>query len=434
MNKWFTSIGIALSIVTQATDARSFNTEQWETSNGAKVVFYAAKEVPMLDINIAFAAGSAYDGQQFGLSALTARLLAQGNGTLDANQIAEKLADTGAQYDNESSRDMAAFSLKTLTEETALNSALATFALIINKPNFKQDAFNREKNQQIAAILQAQQSPDEIANQVFFTNLYKKHPYAHPVNGTLDTVKKISVWQVRDFYKHYYVARNAVIVLVGAIDSNKAHQIAEQLVQSLPAGNNSTPIAKAEPLTSAETIKINFPSSQTMLRLGQIGIEHSNPEYFPLMVGNYILGGGALVSRLSNEVREKRGLTYGITSQFLPMPGDGPFIISLSTKNSQAANALEVTQNIVAKFLTSGPGEEELTAAKQYLVGSFPLSLASNSSIANMLLRLNFYHLPDHYLDTYTANIEAVTSAQIKQAFDQTIHPEKLLQVSVGKQ
>jgi len=434
MNRWLTLMSVGLCLVTQTTEANTFRTEQWQTSNGARVVFYQAKEVPMLDIGVAFAAGSAYDGEHYGLSALTVRLLDQGNGSLDANQIADKLADTGAQYENDSTRDMAAFSLKTLTDENALATALDTFALILNKPNFKQDSFNREKNQQLIAIKQSHESPDELANQLFFTNLYKKHPYAHPVNGTNDSLKMISVWQVRDFYKRYFVANNAVIVMVGAIDSDKAHQIAGQLMQNLPGGKAADPVVKALSLTTAESIKTSFPSSQTMLRLGQIGIDHSNPHYFPLMVGNYILGGGALVSRLSNEVREKRGLTYGITSQFMPMPGDGPFLISLSTKNSQAATALKVTEDTVAHFLNSGPGEEELTAAKQYLTGSFPLSLASNSNIANMLLRLTFYHLPSNYLDTYTANIEAVTTGEIKQAFDQTIHPEKMLQVSVGKQ
>lgn len=433
MKKWLTLLCVAFIFVAPMADANSFKTEQWQTSNGARVVFYQANEVPMLTLSIAFAAGSAYDGDHFGLSALTSRLLSQGNGALDANQVADKLADTGAQYDNDSNRDMSAFSLKTLVEESALNSALETFGLIINKPAFKQDSFNREKNQQLVAISQAQDSPEEMANQLFFMNLYKKHPYAHPINGTADSVKNLSVWQVRDFYKRYFVARNAVIVLVGAINSDKAHQIAEQLVKNMPEGKAADPIAKALPLDSAETITKNFPSSQTMLRLGQIGIDHGNPNFFPLMVGNYILGGGALVSRLSDEVREKRGLTYGITSQFLPMPGDGPFIISLSTKNSQASNALKVTQDIVTSFLASGPGEQELTAAKQYLTGSFPLSLASNSSIANMLLRISFYHLPENYLDTYTANIESVTTGQIKRAFDETIRPEKMLQVSVGK-
>lgn len=224
-----------------------------------------------------------------------------------------------------------------------------------------------------------------------------------------------------------------VIIMVGAIDSSQAHQLAEQLTQDLPAGEPAPTIPKASQLADAEKINVPFPSSQTVVRLGQIGIDHHNQNYFPLMVGNYILGGGTLVSRLGTEVREKRGLTYGIDSQFVPMLGEGPFIISLSTKNSEARNALHITQDTLIKFIKNGPNKEELTSAKQYLTGSFPLSLGSNTNIANLLLRMAFYHLPDNYLDTYVAKINAVTDAEIRQAFQQQVNPEKLLLVTVGQ-
>ncbi len=178
---------------------------------------------------------------------------------------------------------------------------------------------------------------------------------------------------------------------------------------------------------------MQFPSSQTVLRLGQLGITHHDHHYFPLIVGNYILGGGSLVSKLSHELREKRGLTYGVYSQFFPRPGKGPFLISFSTKNSQSKTAIEVTRTTLSTFIKTGPSAHELLAAKQYLTGSYPLSLASNSSIADMLLKIAFYHLPSDYLQTYVEHINAVSTEDIKQAFQQLIVPNKLLQVSVGK-
>lgn len=432
MKTLFTLILLSISFASNL-QASTFKTQQWHTKNGAKVVFYQAMEVPMLDISIAFAAGSAYDGKHFGLSALTSDLLAQGNASMDATQIAEKIADTGAQLDNEISRDMVVLSLKTLTNEDALKQAIDTFGLIVSKPDFPQDAFEREKNQQLMAIAQTQESPDDVANQIFFKTLYQTHPYAHPVNGTRESVKALQLSDVRQFYQHYFVGSNAVIVLVGAIDQQKAQQIAEQLTQNLPQGQPAATIPKANQLKDKEKISIDFPSSQTMLRLGQIGINHHNPDYFPLTVGNYILGGGALVSRLAYEVREKRGLSYSVVSQFMPMPGDGPFIISLSTQNKQAATALKVTEDTLANFISQGPDAQELLDAKQYLTGSFPLSLASNSNIANMLLRIAFYHLPDNYLDSYIARINAVTTEDIKKAFHNQVNPNKMLLVSVGK-
>lgn len=413
--------------------ANSFKTQQWQTTNGARVVFYQAMEVPMLDINIAFAAGSAHDGKQFGISTLTTNLMNQGSAGMDATKIAESLADTGAQYSGETSRDMVVLSLKTLTKPDAMKQAIETFVSIINKPDFPEDAFKREKSQQLLAIAQVQESPDDVANHILFKKLYLDHPYAHSINGTKETVNALDAEQIRNFYKQYFVGSNAVIVMVGAIDTEKAHQLAEQLTTNLPKGQPAPAIPKAVPLKASEKITVDFPSSQTILRLGQIGIDHHSPDYFPLLVGNYILGGGALVSKLSLEVREKRGLTYGITSQFMPMPGEGPFIISFSTENKEAATALKITEDTLASFIKGGPSDKELLAAKQYMMGSFPLSLSSNASIANMLLRIAFYHLPNDYLDNYVAHINAVTREEIKQAFQKTIHPNTMLVVSVGK-
>ncbi|MBX9695961.1 MAG: insulinase family protein, partial [Cyanobacteria bacterium] len=370
--------------------------------------------------------------QRFGLSYLTTQLLNQGNGDLNTTQLAEKFADIGAQYGADTSRDMIKIQLKTVTTAQALQEAIATLALIINKPEFPQESFNQEKKQQLIAITQIQESPSDVANDVFFKKLYRNHPYAHPVTGTLETVNLLRNNQVRDFYKQYLVGSNAFVVLVGDINSEKAHDIAEQLMGHLPKGQTAPPIPKAPALQAAETITINYPSSQTVLQLGQIGITHQVENYFPLVVGNYILGNGSLVSRLSNEVREKRGLTYGISSDFIPMPGEGPFLISFSTQNDRAQTALKITQKTLAAFVTDGPTEEELIAAQKYLVGSFPLSLSSNSNIANALLRMAFYHLPDNYLESYTAQIESVTLPEIKKSFEELIQPDKMLLVTVG--
>jgi zinc protease len=414
-------------------NANTFNTEHWTTKNGVRVVFYQAMEVPMLDISLAFAAGSAYDQSNYGLSALTAQLLNEGSAGMDATQIAEQLADTGAQFDLASSRDMAVFSLRTLTSEAAYKQATTIFTQIINHPNFSNHDVQREKDQLLMAIEQADESPDEVANLSFFQNLYGKHPYAHPINGTKDTVRALTTKQINEFYKQYYVGHNAVLVLVGAINSTEAHQLAEKITQELPEKKSAPPIAKAAHLTQSKQINVSFPSSQTAVRLGQIGIDHQNPNFFPLLIGNYILGGGALVSRLAIEIREKEGLSYGVDSQFVPMPGDGPFVISLSTQYKKANDALKITEHTLSTFVTQGPTQQELERAKQYLAGSFPMSLASNRNIAGILLRMTFYQLPDSYLNTYVDRINAVTTEEVKRAFQQQITPNKLLLITVGQ-
>ena len=386
----------------------------------------------MLDVSIAFAAGSAYDASKWGLSALTTRLLDQGNAGLDAGAVADKFAEIGAQYGGASSQDMIALKLRTLTRPDALKEATSLFALLISHPDFPIDAFLREKNQQLMSIRQDLEVPDTIAQNTFYQALYGPHPYGHSINGTEASVNALTVEDVRHFYRQYMVSRNAVIVLVGAIDTSRAHQIAEQLTHDLPKGKPAARIPSAKPLTAELTIEVPHPASQTVVRLGGLGITHQNKHYFALQVGNYILGGGSLVSQLAEQLREKRGLTYGVNSQFSPMPGTGPFMIAFSTKNNQTQSALDVTRETLASFITSGPTEDELIAAKRYLTGSFPLSLASNRSMADMLLKIAFYRLPQDFLNTYVAHINAVQRADIQQAFQHQVKPNALLQVTVG--
>lgn len=387
----------------------------------------------MLDISLAFAAGSAYDKKQYGLSALTAQMLNEGSAGIAATTMADSLADTGAQFDGAPSKDMVVFNLRTLSSKETLEPATTLFSKMINHPDFPNDSLEREKKQLLMTIVQSHQSPDEVATQIFFEKLYRDHPYAHPINGTEKTVKSLTRSDVVQFYKQYYVAKNATLVLVGAIDSQTAHQLADKLVKELPAGVAAAPIAIEAPLSKAEEVNIPFPSSQTIVRLGQLGIDHQNPNYFPLMVGNYILGGGSLVSRLAVDVRENRGLTYNINSLFVPMPGPGPFLISLSTKSDQAKEAVSLTEKILKQFIADGPTEQELKATKNYLTGSFPMSLSSNKNIASLLLRMAFYHLPQDYLDTYIERINKVTVKDIQTAFQQQLQPNKQLLVTVGQ-
>src|SRR3990167_5798004 len=248
MNNTRGFVAILLSLLIANATALPLKTQKWQTPNGANVVFYQANDVPMLDIYVAFAAGSAYDDKLFGLSALTTNLLNQGNGSLDATQVALNLDQTGAQFNAENSRDIALFHLRTLSSDDALKSATETFTLILNKPQFRQEAFYREKNQLLSSLLQQQESPNEIANIAFFNKLYGAHPYAHPVNGTAETVKNIQSLQVRNFYKRYFVGSNAIVVLVGAVNQDKASQLAQAIIGGLPKGEPALALPYAEQL------------------------------------------------------------------------------------------------------------------------------------------------------------------------------------------
>ncbi len=413
--------------------AESLEVQHWQTSNGARVVFHPAMNIPMLDIGIAFAAGSAYDQEQWGISALTTRLLDKGNQGLDAKTLADNLARTGAQYSATNNQDMIFLGLRTLSNEDALNKAVHQFTLIINHPDFPSTAFDHEKNLQLLTLTKIKESPDILAHNTFYQILYGEHPYSHPIEGNYNTLQKINVEHVRRFYQRYFVGRNAVIAIVGAIDATTAHRLAEEIAHDLPAGQPATAIPFATSPTKEINIEVTYPSSQTQVRIGQLGISHHDANFYPLQVGNYILGGNGLDSDLNNELRLKRGLTYGVNSQFLPMPGRGPFIISFATKTNQTKAALTLTRETLSKFIELGPTPQQLKAAQQYLTGSFPFSYASNHSIAEMLLKIEFYHLPSNFLAMYVANINAVTGSDIKKAFQTLINPNQLLQISVGK-
>lgn len=426
-------ISLLLTGLSTLAQANHFETEKWITSKGTRVIFYQAMEVPMLDISLAFRAGSALDGAAFGLSTLTNSLLNEGNAGLDVNTVADALDNTGAQFDAQATRDMAVLNLRTLTKPDAMDKAIMTFTQIASQPDFPKEAFEREKQLQLLVIKQSFESPDEVANQTFFAHLYPNHPYGHTIQGTRETVEALTRDQVVQFYKKYYVGKNSILVMVGAINSEQAHKIAEQITKNLEPGEQAPDIPAAFPLPKAENISIDFPASQTMIRLGQLGITHHTPDYFPLLVGNHILGGGALTSILGLEIREKQGLTYGVYSHFIPLMGRGPFLLSLSTRNEQAAHALTVARQLLTEYVQKGPDEKQLTATKQYMTGNFALSLASNRNIANTLLRMAFYNLPDDYLNTYISKINQVTRESIQQAFAKHIDPARMLAVTVGK-
>jgi zinc protease len=347
--------------------------------------------------------------------------------------MAEALANTGSQMQVENDRDMMRFNIKSLSNPSALEPSMALYISQMTEPGFKAIDFTHNQQEQIQSIQQKQESPDSVATDLFFNAVYGQHPYAHPILGTENTVQKITLDNVKSFYRSNISASNASIAIVGDINLNKAKEMAEKIDQSLPLGKQINTIIPAT-AQKPETIQHNFPSTQTVVMIGQLGIRHDNPNYFPLIVGNYVLGGGVLVSRLSEEVREKRGLTYGVYSQFIPLPGIGPFVISLSTQNSQKNEAITITKETLNKFLNEGPSEKEIIAAKNYITGSFPLSLASDIDIANLLLRMNFYHLPENYLDTYINQINAVKREDILKAFKDTLNPNSMQEIFVGKQ
>lgn len=408
------------------------NIQHWQTKNGAKVFFVAAPELPIVDISVTFDAGSARDGRQSGLALLTNALIAEGTGKLDGTAISEQFESVGAQFSNHSAKDMALFSLRTLTDPDAMKPAVSMFAQVISSPSFPKKALQRERKRLLIGIQGKKQSPGALSSEAFNKEIFASHPYAAPAEGTEESIQALKRSDLTTFYKQYYVAKNATIALVGALSRDEAERLSNTITNKLTVGQAAAALPEVGTLQQAKELRIKHPSSQSHVLVGQPGIYRGDADYFPLYVGNHILGGSGLISKLSTEIRENRGLAYSSYSYFSPMRKHGPFIMGFQTRNDQANEALDVAMQTLRSYLDKGPSEEELVAAKKNITGGFPLNIASNKSILGYIAMIGFYGLPLDYLDQFQANINALSTKQIKEAFQRRIHPDKLVTVVVG--
>lgn len=415
----------------QAPQRRSLNIQQWQTTQGSQVLFVAAPELPMFDIRLTFAAGSSKDGDLPGLASLTNALLDQGTTSKSADDIALGFENLGARLGGGSYRDMGIVSLRTLSDPALSESALQLLTEVIGQPAFQPQAIERLKNQLRASFAQQQKDPGTLANQALFADLYGQHPYAHPTRGTADSINRITRRQLQGFYQRHYSAGNVQIALVGDLNRQQAEAIAERISSALPQGK-ALPAVTAPDTPAASQQHIEFDSSQTHILLAQLAIERGHPDYAALYLANQILGGSGFGSRLMEEVREKRGLTYGIYSGLSPMQGRGPFMISVQTRAELSQATLEFVQLLLQEFVEQGPTAEELAASKREILGSFPLSAASNSAIVGQLGAIGFYNLPLSWQDDFIGQIEQMDLQTVKDAVQRHLQPDALTTITLG--
>ena len=412
---------------------RELQIQSWQTEGGAKVLFVEAHQLPMFDLRLTFAAGSSQDGNVPGLAMLTNAMLNEGVEGKDVTAIAEGFEGLGASFGNGSYRDMAVASLRSLSEADKRDPALQLFSQVLGQPIFPEDSLQRIKNQVLAGFEFQKQNPGKLASLKLFEHLYGSHPYAHSSEGTPESIPGISADQLRAFHQKGYAAGNAVIALVGDLSREEAEAIATQVSQALPQGPAlPAPPAPSEPTAGKQNI--DYPSNQTHLMLAQLGIPRGHPDYAALYLGNQILGGGGFGTRLMEEVREKRGLTYGVYSGFSPMQVAGPFMINLQTRAELAEGTLELVQRLVSEFLQSGPTDAELDRSKREIAGSFPLSTASNADIVGQLGSIGFYNLPLTYLEDFMQQVQALSVEDVKAAMNKHLGPDSFVIVTAGPQ
>ncbi len=416
--------------------------QKWNQPNGAQVFLVESPAIPMLDVRIDFDSGSRRDNAaQAGLADVTALIAGKGvrasNGepALDENQLGEAWADLGANFGGGASRDLMSFRLRTLTEPDLLQKAVHLAARELGEPAWPEDVWQRERERITASIMESRTRPGTIAGLAYSKAVFGTHPYGYEV--TPESLAAISVQDMRAKYAAGMLPCRAKVSLVGAVDRAQAEAIVNQLLARLPQADGAAcPKLPAVPevaaLDQAKEERISFQSAQAHVLIGQPGYKRDDPDFFPLLVGNYILGGGGFVSRLTTEVREKRGLSYSVGSYFSPGLHAGAFTITLQTRPDQADEAVRVSRQVLQDFIANGVTDAELKAAKDFMQGGFALRIDSNGKLLDNVADIAWNGLPLDYLDTWVNQVGKVTAADIKAAFGRKLNPEKMVTVVVG--
>lgn len=416
--------------------------EKLETFKGAKAYLVQTKSLPMVDIEVSIDAGDRYDPEgKSGLADMTAGLMKygarSGSGLLNEAQIADEMADLGATIVLSVSGERAILRIRTLSREDLLKRAVQLAAAMLSEPTYDPQVIAREKQRTITNLLEAETKPEYVLEKRFKKLVYGAYPLAN--SPSVKSIGAISAADLKQFHQQFYRGDRMIVSIVGDVSSMQANDIVQALLKKIPqngAAINSLPQlsrSPIEPLAQRE-VQIPFDSQQAHIAMGMTAVTRSNPDYFPLLVGNYVLGGGGFVSRLMSEVREKRGLAYSVFSYFSPGKDAGIFQAGLQTKSDQGSVALEVLSNTIAKFISDGPTPSELAAAKSNLINGYPLRIDNNRKLLDNVSSIVWNDLPLDTLETWTKQVEAVTLEQVTAAFQKYLAMDRMKIVVLGAQ
>ena len=414
--------------------------QHWTEPSGAKVYLVESPVIPMVDVQIDFDAGSRRDpAGQSGLASAVASMASKGvkaagsEPALDENGLGEAWADLGASFEANADNDTLHYVLRSLTDPPLLDKAARLAARQIGEPSFPADVWSRDRARWSASIKESLTRPATVAHHAFEAAVYGSHPYG--VQTTAETLARISVADMQAFHTQHIGACRAKVSIVGAVSRTQAQALVATLLSRLPASTGCAPlppVGEIAALTAPAELNIPFTSAQAHVLIGQPGFQRRDPDFLALLVGNHILGGGGFVSRLTHEVREKRGLSYSVYSYFAPGLHAGAFTVGLQTRPDQAAQAVQVSRDVIARFVAEGPTEAELRAAKDNLIGGFALRIDSNKKLLGNVANIAWNDLPLDYLDQWAKKVEALTVADVRTAMAQKLHPDRMVTVVVG--
>jgi zinc protease len=401
-------------------------------SNGAILLVSEQHQLPMVTMAIAFDAGSRRDPKgKEGLAELTADSLTEGTKELSSEELNQKIDFMGSSLGVSAGQDYADASFTSLSKYS--NDTLHLLATVLTSPALKDKEVIRKRNEQVDSIKSDNEQPGYVAEREFSKQLFGDTPYGHPPEGTVESVQKLKPTDVRNFYKQYYKTTGAIISVVGDIN---ADQIKASLEKELAGLEGTVPPQDAPPTPTVppgvRVTKLDRNVTQANLVLGFGGVARSDPDFYRLQVMNYIFGGGSFASRLMKEVRSKHGLAYSISSGFETGKFPGSFRIVLQTKNQSANQAIQMVLQQMHEIQDSPVSDDEIDGAKKFLVGSFPLKIDKQSSIASFLVQIEFYGLGLDYADKYPGLVNSVTKADVQRVAKQYLHSDAYLMVAAA--
>ena len=414
--------------------------EKLDSYNGAKAYLVQTKTLPMVDIEVSIDAGDRYDPiGKSGLADMTAALMNYGargsEGALNEAQIADEIADLGANIGLSVGGERATLRIRSLSRKDLRDRAVRLVAAMLSAPTYDPKIVEREKQRTITNLLEAETKPEYALERRFKKSVYGDYPLAY--SPSAKSIASVNAIDLKQFHKQFYRGDRMIVSIVGDVDRVQANEIVQILLQKVPESGPAIaklpglPRSAVEPLAQRE-VQIPFDSQQAHIAMGMTAVTRSNPDYFPLLVGNYILGGGGFVSRLMAEVREKRGLAYSVSSYFAPGKDAGIFQAGLQTKNDQAALALEVMSSTIAKFIADGPTPSELVAAKSNLMNGYPLRIDNNRKLLDNVSSIAWNDLTLDTMDVWTKQVEAVSLEQVTDAFQKYLAMDRMQIVVLG--
>ncbi|MFB3886453.1 MAG: M16 family metallopeptidase [Thermodesulfobacteriota bacterium] len=365
-----------------------------------------------------------------GLAYLTARALLLGSSGRTVNAINEELDFMGASLNAFSGRDYSTLSLRILKKD--LDKGFDLLMGTLTRPTFPEEEIRREREKILAAIQSAEDEPGDVSEKEFEKVLFSNSPYGHPVEGTKESLPRLTREEVFNFHRDYYHPNNAVLTVVGDITPDEIKRKLLPILEKWPSTKIPETDFNFAVTKERKTVKIDRAITQANIILGHAGVARKNPDFYALTVMNYILGGGGFSSRLVEEIRIKRGLAYSVGSFFDPGKYPGSFQVFLQTKNASAPEAISLALREMERIQKEPVSEKELEGAKKYLIGSFPMRLDTQAKLANFLSQIEYFGLGLDYPDKYPSLIRSVTREDVLEMARTYLHPESYILVVVA--